>query len=67
MTSPLMAAAWVETVMRAELCNSLEAVDSRQQSEQTSLRSGHAVGPRNLLDAKSVRPEAARSPDTDNI
>jgi len=66
-TSPLMAAAWVETVMRAELCNSMEAVDSRQQFEQTSLRFGHTVGSRNLLDPKTVRPEAASSSDTDHI
>jgi hypothetical protein len=38
-TSPLMAAAWVETVMTPELCNSMEAVDSRQQFQQTSARS----------------------------
>jgi hypothetical protein len=37
-TSPLMAAAWVERVMRAELCNWMEAVDSRQQFEQTWAR-----------------------------
>jgi len=42
-TSPLMAAAWVETVMRAELCNAMEAVDGRQQFEQTAVRSGHAA------------------------
>jgi len=53
--------------MRTELCNSMEAVDNRQQFEQTSLRFGHTAGTRNLSDAKTVRPEAASSSDTDNI
>jgi hypothetical protein len=70
-TSPFMAAAWVETVMRAELCNWTKAADSRQRFELTAVRSlgtllSPSVGPRTVFNGKTAKPGAARSSDTDN-